>query len=53
MAAAQPATRFTLGTFERDGKAFVGLVVGDAVVADVARAWGSPGSGADVPRRPT
>ncbi len=49
MATAQPATRFTLGTFERDGKAFVGLVVGDQVVADVARAWGSGGSGADVP----
>ena len=49
MAAAQPATRFSLGTFERDGKAFVGLVVGDEVVADIARAWASAGSGADVP----
>jgi len=49
LASAQPATRFTLGTFERDGAAFVGLVVGDEFVADIGRAWGTFGAAADVP----
>jgi len=48
LAHAQPATRFTLGTFERDGLPFVGLVVGDEFVADIGRAWGTVGAGADL-----
>lgn len=35
--AQSPAT-FKLGTFERDGRPFVGVVLGDALVIDVARA---------------
>jgi len=35
---AQPATPFKLGTFERQGRTFVGVVLGEAVVIDLAAA---------------
>jgi 2-keto-4-pentenoate hydratase/2-oxohepta-3-ene-1,7-dioic acid hydratase in catechol pathway len=42
-AAAAEATRFKLGTFEKDGRRFVGVVVGDALVIDLPAAnGGSP-----------
>ena len=48
LGSAQPATRFSLGTFERNGTPFVGLVVGDEFVADVGQAWGTASTGPEI-----
>ena len=47
-AAPEPSDRpFKLGTFERDGAQFVGVVLDDSVVIDMAAADGSVGSSLD------
>ena len=50
---AQAPTPFKLGTFERNGRPFVGIVLGDAVVIDVAAAHAAIRTPASTAAAPT
>ena len=52
VAAQEAAPAFKLGTFERQGRPFVGIVLRESVVVDLAAAHAAIRTGRDASRRP-